>query len=265
MAAKIDIFANDWCEMIFEDKNQKYGAYTLRKDSSKRHVYGLVITTFLFILGFSMPTLIERLVPKRAEIDETVRTLSVVNIEKPKDDIIKELPPPPPPLRNTIKFTPPVIKADKDVNDEEEPKLQQEVVDAKAAVGAVTYDKGTDDVLAPLPTDDKQITEEEAPFTVVEQMPEFPGGTKALLRWISKNLKYPDIAAENGITGTVVVNFVVDTDGGISHVKILRGIDPSCDEEAVRVVKTLPKWKAGKQGGKAVRVYFTLPIKFVLQ
>ena len=266
MSAKIDIFSNDWCELIFEEKNHKYGAYELRKDSAKRHIYGLVITAFLFILGFSAPGLIERFVPKRVEHDTSVRTLQNLNIEKPpEENILKELPPPPPPLRNTIKFTPPVIKPDEQVAEDQEPKLQQEVIDTKAAVGAVTYDKGTDDVAAPLPTDDKQITEEQEAFVVVEQMPEFPGGQKALLRWISKNLKYPDIAAENGITGTVVVNFVVDTDGGISHVKILRGIDPSCDEEAMRVVKSMPQWKAGKQGGKAVRVYYTLPIKFVLQ
>ena len=265
MAAKIDIFSNDWCELIFEEKNHSYGAYNLRMDSSKRHIYGLVITAFLFIVGFSMPSLIERFVPKRVERDVTVRTLSDLKIEKPPENTVPDLPPPPPPLRNTIKFTPPVIKPDEQVAEEEEPKLQQEVIDTKAAVGAVTYDKGTDDVAAPLPTDDKQITDEQEAFVVVEQMPEFPGGQKALLRWISKNLKYPEIAAENGVTGTVVVNFVVDTDGKISHVKILRGIDPSCDEEAMRVVKSMPEWKAGKQGGKAVRVYYTLPIKFVLQ
>jgi protein TonB len=268
MSAKIDIFSDDWCELIFEEKNQKYGAYSLRKDSSKRHIYGLVITAFLFIVGFSMPGLIERFVPKRVDRDVTVRTLSDLNLEKPKEqeNILKELPPPPPPLRNTIKFTPPVIKPDEQVAEEEEPKMQQEVVDAKSAIGAVTYDKGTDDIAAPMPADDKLVTQDEdEPFSVVEQMPEYPGGTKALFQWIYKNIKYPDIAAENGITGTVIVNFVVDVDGKISRVKILRGIDPSCDAEALRVVKALPPWKPGKQGGKPVRVYFTLPIKFTLQ
>jgi protein TonB len=266
MSAKIDIFSTEWLELVFEDKNQKYGAFSLRKESSKRHIYGLLITTFLFVVGFSMPSLIDRFVPKKVEVDVTVRTLSDLKLEKPpEENILKELPPPPPPLRNTIKFTPPVIKPDEEVAEEEEPKLQQEVVDAKAAVGAVTYDQGTDDITAPLPTDDKQVTEEEETFTFVEQMPEYPGGVKALMQWIYKHIKYPDIAQENGITGTVVVNFVVDTDGKISNVKILRGIDPSCDEEAMRVVRALPPWKPGKQGGKAVRVYYTLPIKYVLQ
>jgi protein TonB len=267
MAAKINIYSGEWLNLIFENKNQKYGAFTIRKESSKRHMYGLLITAFLFIAGFSAPKLIDKLVPKTKEVDLTVRTLSDLNLEKPKepDNILKELPPPPPPLRNTIKFTPPVIKPDEQVAEEDEPKMQQEVVDNKAAIGAVTYDKGTDDINAVMPVDDKAIVEEVETFVVVEQMPEFPGGEKALFKWISKNLEYPQIAQENGITGTVVVTFVVDSNGKITLAKVIRGIDPSCDGEALRVINSMPNWKPGKQGGRAVRVYFTLPIKFVLQ
>jgi periplasmic protein TonB len=267
MASKIDIFSSEWCDLIFEEKNQKYGAFTIRKESAKRHIIGLIIVFFVFIVGFSMPKLIDRFVPKRVDKDVTVRTLSDLNLDKPKEqeNILKELPPPPPPLRNTIKFTPPVIKPDEQVSEEEEPKMQTEVIDNKAAIGAVTYDKGTDDVTAPLPTDDKQIVEEEEIFQVVEQMPEYPGGTSALFKWINKNIKYPDIARENGITGVVMVTFVVDGDGSIKKATIARGLDPNCDAEALRVIREMPKWKPGKQGGKPVRVYFTLPIRFVLQ
>ena len=268
MPSKIDIFSSEWCEIIFEEKNQKYGAYSLRKGSAKRHIYGLIITCFVFLVGFSLPGLIERFAPKRIERDVTVRTLSDLNLEKPKEqeNILKELPPPPPPLRNTIKFTPPVIKPDEQVAEEEEPKLQQEVIETKAAIGTVNFDKGTDDVAAPLPTDDKQISGEgDVPFMVVEQMPEFPGGERALLRWLNKNVKYPALAAENGISGRVTVQFVVDSQGAISQIKILGGIGGGCDEEAIRVVSSMPKWKPGKQGGRPVRVYFVLPIKFTLQ
>jgi periplasmic protein TonB len=268
MAAKIDIFSPEWCEIIFDEKNQSYGAFEIRKKSSKRHIYGLIITTFLFAVGFSMPGLIERFAPKSKEVDVTVRTLSDLKLDKPKeeDNILKDLPPPPPPLRNTIKFTPPVIKPDEEVAEEEEPKLQEEVIDAKSAIGTVTFDKGTDDVTAPLPTDDKAVSEEEdVPFVIVEQMPEFPGGERALLKWVGKNLKYPEIAQENGVSGIVVVNFVVEPDGSISNVKVLSGISKDCDEEAKRVISAMPKWKAGKQGGKSVRVFFTVPIRFVLE
>lgn len=99
-------------------------------------------------------------------------------------------------------------------------------------------------------------------FSIVEFMPEFPGGQRGLFKWLSKNVKYPVIAQENGIAGTVFVGFVVDKDGTITNVKVLRPVDPSLDREAVRVVKAMPKWKPGRQRNKNVRVSYTVPIKF---
>ncbi len=107
--------------------------------------------------------------------------------------------------------------------------------------------------------------EEAQVFFIVEEMPEFPGGEAALRRFIADAIKYPVIAQENGIQGKVYVTFVVDKDGGISDAKIARGVDPSLDKEALRVVNSLPKWKPGKQRGKPVRVSYTVPISFVLQ
>ncbi len=101
-------------------------------------------------------------------------------------------------------------------------------------------------------------------FTFVEDYPEFPGGDKALREYILNNIKYPEVARTSGITGTVYVQFVVEKDGSISDVKVVRGIGGGCDEEAVRVVKSMPRWKPGKQRGQPVRVYFTLPIEFKL-
>ncbi|HHW60134.1 MAG: energy transducer TonB [Bacteroidales bacterium] len=101
-------------------------------------------------------------------------------------------------------------------------------------------------------------------FTFVEEYPEFPGGEKALYEYIKNNIRYPEVARTSGITGTVYVQFVVEKDGSISDVKVLRGIGGGCDEEAVRVVKSMPKWKPGKQRGQPVRVYYTLPIDFKL-
>jgi len=103
-------------------------------------------------------------------------------------------------------------------------------------------------------------------FTHVEQMPQFPGGEKALMEFLSKNIKYPEIAQQKGIQGTVVLRFVVDKTGKITNnVTKLRSLDPSCDEEAIRVIKLMPKWKPGKQKGEAVPVYYTLPVRFRLQ
>lgn len=105
---------------------------------------------------------------------------------------------------------------------------------------------------------------EDKPFVTVEQMPYFPGGEAELKKFIDSNLKYPVVAQEEGIQGRVIIRFVVEEDGSISNVNIIRGIDPSCDKEAFRLIKTSPKWNPGKQNGKAVRVYYTLPIIFKL-
>ena len=103
------------------------------------------------------------------------------------------------------------------------------------------------------------------PFIVVEEMPNYPGGDDARIKFITDNVVYPVMAKESNIQGTVYVTFVVEADGSITDVKVLRGIGGGCDEEAVRVVKMMPKWNAGKQSGKSVRVQFNLPIKFTLQ
>ena len=112
------------------------------------------------------------------------------------------------------------------------------------------------------PEDD---TDETPPFIIVQDMPMFPGGTSELMRYLATNIKYPPYAKEAGIQGRVFINFIVETDGSITNVKILRGIGGGCDEEAIRVVKNMPKWKPGMQRGKPVRVPFNLPVKFTLQ
>lgn len=111
--------------------------------------------------------------------------------------------------------------------------------------------------------EEEEIKEAEI-FLVVEEQPTYPGGEEARLKFLRKNLKYPQLARESGIQGSVYLQFVVEPDGSISNIRIVRGIGGGCDEEAIRVVKLMPKWKAGKQRGKAVRVNFTMPIKFVL-
>ena len=116
----------------------------------------------------------------------------------------------------------------------------------------------------PVEVQEEEVVEAEV-FTIVEEMPSYPGGDQKMYEYLGKNIKYPQIARESSIQGRVFVNFVVEPDGSVSNVKVLRGIGGGCDEEAVRVVKSMPKWKAGKQRGKAVRVSYTLPVVFKLQ
>ena len=112
--------------------------------------------------------------------------------------------------------------------------------------------------------EEEEVVEQEI-FQIVEEMPSFPGGEQKLMEYVRKNVKYPQIARESGIKGRVFVSFVVEPDGSVSNVKVLRGIGGGCDEEAMRVVKSMPKWKPGKQRGKAVRVSYMLPVNFQLQ
>jgi protein TonB len=161
-------------------------------------------------------------------------------------------------VKAQIKFVPPVIKPDDEVKDSEEMKSQDLLNEAPIV------DAGQEIVAEPVEV--KQIAQEEEPvFQAVEQMPTFPGGTEEMMKYLGKNTQYPQSAAENGIQGTVYVQFVVDRSGKIADVKVIRGVDPELDKEAVRVARSMPSWLPGKQNGQAVRVAFTMPVKFVLQ
>lgn len=270
MASKINIFSEEWCDLVFEDRNKEYGAYEYRQLSNKRHLRALIAASIFFVLAVSSPVIIKTIIPKSKEKHVEVTTLANLKLEdnKPKEKLIEDLPPPPP-LKSSIKFTPPVIKQDKDVQDEQLPKTQEELQKSNLTISTADV-KGTDEehgkLISEVDENKKNVAGEEVkPFLIVEQMPDFPGGTDELMKFLRNNIQYPQMARETGIQGTVIVQFVVNKDGKISGVKVLRGIGGGCDEEAIRVVKAMPTWKAGKQNGVAVPVYFQLPIKFTLK
>lgn len=184
--------------------------------------------------------------------------------EQPKDIIMEA---PPPLLKSTIKFTPPVIKPDEEVKDTVVIKTQEEVTKASVAISVADVKGSTDEKAVDIADLNKQVVEDtiSQPYVYVEQMPQFPGGDNALHKFISSNLRYPESAIDNGIVGRVFVQFVVNSSGIITSVKVLRGIGGGCDEEAIRVIKSMPKWLPGKQNGSPVRVQFVLPIVFQLQ
>ncbi|MCK7537596.1 MAG: energy transducer TonB [Marinilabiliales bacterium] len=161
-----------------------------------------------------------------------------------------EPPPPPPPPQQTEVIN--IVQNDVDIDDELE--LEDTEADEATQVQIVEF------------TEEEETVDEQEIFLVVEDMPTFQGQEKDAFRvYIQQNLKYPVIAQENGISGRVYVSFVVDRDGSLTNVQVVRGVDPSLDKEAVRVVKSSPKWTPGKQRGRAVRVSFTFPIVFQLQ
>jgi protein TonB len=174
-------------------------------------------------------------------------------------------------VKSSVKFVPPVIKKDDEVKPEEELKSQEELNKTNTAIGAFDV-KGNDEAAGEVLKAKEVIAQPEPPkeeetkvFDVVEQMPSFPGGQSALLQYLSSNIKYPVVAEENGVQGRVIVTFVVEKDGSITDVRVVKSVDPSLDKEAQRVVKSMPKWIPGKQNGSAVRVKYTVPVTFRLQ
>lgn len=162
-------------------------------------------------------------------------------------------PPPPPPA--------PVVTEVLNVVDDDVELEQQEIVTSEDS----QTEAQTQTFVAPVVEEEEEESAQQI-FTVVEEMPDFPdGGLQGLLKFLAKNIKYPVIAQENGIQGRVVCAFVVNKDGSIVDIEVLRGVDPSLDKEAVRVLSTMPKWKPGKQRGKPVRVKYTVPVMFRLQ
>lgn len=260
MAEKINIFSDQWVDIVFQNKNHEYGAYDMRKTSSNRHGKAMLIAVSVFLFAILSPILIKEIQKGLREKDETVRVLKNINLTKPKDkEIPKPITPPPPKVRNTVKFVPPVIKPDEQVP-EETPMINDKINEVKTAIGTEDVSGGTDEPAPVVNT----VAEVEEVFVAVEQMPEFEGGERALMNFINSNIRYPVVALENGIQGRVIVRFAVDKEGAISSVSIIKGIGGGCDEEAVRIVKRMPHWKPGKQGGRAVSVWYTLPIMFTI-
>jgi len=273
--AKVDLCSQEWCSIVFEGKNQAYGAYKMRKTSAKRHNLAMLWLVIIALLAFALPTLIQMAKPKQKDVNTMVTQLSAldkpkvkqkefkkIEMEKPKEQLVK----------SSIKFTAPVIKKDTEVKEQDEMKSQKELTESKVTISIADV-KGNDEKNGKDIADLKKIVTQEAPkddednkvFDMVEVQPSFPGGQGEMMSWISSHLKYPAIAAENGIEGKVIVQFVVGKNGAIRDATIARALNPSCDKEALRVVNAMPRWLPGKQNGKEVSVKFTLPITFKLQ
>lgn len=268
-------------DMVFEDRNKSYGAFFLRSNYSKYLTRALTIGTLIFgsIVGgawgynkYIVPNL-DKEELRTVEIDLE----ALKEVEEPEDE--PDLPPPPPPEPPPpppeiaqVKFLPPEPKADDEVEIEEPPPKVEEVEKAVISTKTVEGDEAISN-FAPPPPPPPAITKpaglgkakEEEIFTTVEQNPEFPGGISEMYKYIGTNIKYPSAAQRANVSGKVFVKFVVEKDGSIGDITVLKGIGFGCDEEATRVIKSMPKWSPGRQNGRNVRVYYTMPINFQLQ
>lgn len=267
------ILNSDYLDILFEGRNKNYGGYELRKKYPNRMRNALIIGLSIIAMIIAYP-IIASLIPHRA-VEKPIANLKEVTLAEPPPIDPKKPPPPPPPseppppAKPTVQFTPPVIKKDEEVREEEKPAEVKELKEAAAGIETKAGDpNGIDPGIVDNPNPGNGAVETPPPpqiFQFVEQMPEFPGGQDQLLRYLSEHIRYPDQAREAGIEGKVTVKFVVNEDGDISDAQVLRGIGGGCDQEALRVVKSMPKWKPGKQNGRAVKVYFTLPVTFRLE
>jgi len=273
--AKIDLIDNSWVDLVFEGKNQAYGAYQLRKNTGKRNLWSIfimLIAAALIAAVVGANAIISAASEGDAEIAADVN-LSALAEKKPeveeKAPVKVEEAKPVEQVKSSIKFVPPVVKEDKDVHEDKELKSQDELNETKTAIGGFDVKGNTDDADAQVLKAVEEVAQpepkpaEDKIFDVVEQQPTFKEGD--VRAWLGRNMQYPPVAAENGIQGRVVVGFVVERDGSISHVQVLRGVDPSLDKEAVRVVKSMPKWNPGMQNGSPVRVKYNVPVQFKLQ
>jgi protein TonB len=275
--SKIDLVSHEWADIVFEGRNQKYGGYVLRKNTSKRNVMAVLLVIAAGILAYLGLTIARTIEANRQVENTQAIELSALN-EKKKEakKIEKEVVKVEPEkviekVKSSVKFTPPVIKKDSEVKEDNQLDLEK-VEKTNVTIGAFDV-QGNDEVGGEVLKAKEEIAQPEPPkheeenkvFDVVEQMPSFPGGQAALMQWLNSNMNYPTIAAENGVQGRVIVQFVVEKDGSVTDVHVAKSVDPSLDKEASRVVKAMPKWIPAKQNGSAVRVKYTVPVTFKLQ
>lgn len=264
------IFSDSWIEIIFQSRNKDYGAYKLRKSSGRYVIIAALISTAVFSVGLASPIIIRSLGLDKLKKEEKIKVVEVTELLAPPPIDPNEPPPPPveppPPLKTTIKFTPPEIVKDEEVTEEDEPPSQEELKDVEAGAETVEGDTAGVDYSLLEVTGNDVLGDPDAEkiFQIVEQQPEFPGGEKELMKYLG-SIKYPEIARENDIEGSVYIRFVVEKNGEVSNVEVAKGADKILNEAAMAHVKKMPAWKPGKQNGKEVRVQYIVPIKFTLQ
>ena len=271
MAKDINLTSQEWCDIVFEGKNQDYGAYKIRRGTSNRSVFSLIIILGLVVFLAFLPALVETV---KAAVTKPSDGLTEANIitkldnleDKPEENLASQQEaPPPPPMKATIQFTPPEI-VESDQMTEDDGLFVDKVKDSKLDISFINNEDGVEDGVAPEDLLEHRVIVEAKEFIhdIVDKEPQFPGGESAMMDFIRKNLVYPPAAVEYHIQGTVNVRFVVNSSGKVSFDRVLGKADKYLQDEAVRVVKTMPNWIPGERDGKKVSSYFIIPIRFVL-
>lgn len=280
MAKDVDLSSKEWCDIVFDGKNKEYGAYQLRATSVKRHTKALLSVVIVLALILTAIILVMTGVFKSADEDINAKNEQEEVVMAPEDIPeeeeqmdIPEQKPEEVQAEEEVAATQAVteVKIVETVDKDREVKDQEQVLENTAQLGADDH-KGVEDVNRDRVV--KEVVEvkpvekpkEEGPLSVamVEQKPSFPGGESAMYKWLQDNIIYPAAASEEGVQGKVTVQFIVEKDGSITHVQVVRGKHPALDAEAARVIRKMPRWTPGRNNGQPVRVTYHLPVQFKL-
>lgn len=270
LGSKIDLFGNEWLDVVFDQKNKNYGAYALRRQSSSNTTKALFISGTLFVLLFLSPKIIN-LIKGTGTIEGKTDRTTVVKVQPPPF-VNPEIPPPaavePPPAKQSqIAFRPPIVVEDDQVTDND-PVQIKDLVDAAPGQRSVIGDpdgaiviegpagKGPQGAAA---AEDHTVYDL---FESLEVQPTYPGGMDKFYKYLAKAIRYPAMAQDNNIQGKVFVSFIIEKNGSLTDIRIQKELGYGTDEEAIRVLKSSPKWMPGIQNGKAVRVKYNIPISF---
>ena len=284
MAREVNLSSREWCDLVFEGKNKDFGAYVIRTESTKRHnlavLWALIGAVAVAALSFGLMKVNQYLEERRLAALRDQKTFIVdfkpeAEEQQPEQQIIEpEEPEVVEEVLSSVKVTELQIVEDDKVRPEDEILTQEEIEETNKAFGQTNVDGGRDErdqfqtavsaVVVETPVEKPKETVVQV-FRSVEQMPQFPGGEAALMKYLQSHINYPPMAVENGVQGRVVVQFVVDKTGKVGEVVVVRNVDKDLDKEAVRVCKSLPKFTPGRQNGQAVAVWYTLPVTFKLQ
>ncbi|MCL2327669.1 MAG: energy transducer TonB [Bacteroidetes bacterium] len=257
-----DLYSPQWLEITFNKRNKNYGAYELRNDSSNRHIKAIIIVFFVGLFAIFLPKIVETITwpTEDTPTEEGENKTTAINMadDLPKEETVAvEYTPPPPIVVQMVKVTVIEITPD-DLADTM--KTAQKIAQINQIFGNQNVDTGK--VFVPEPPPPPPIVEPE----VVERYPDIkaepPGGMPALMKFLGERLRYPQDALDDNVSGTVIVEFVVKADGTIGNVQVIKKVHPSLDQEAVRVVKLMEKWKPGSSNKVAVSSYFQLPVQF---
>lgn len=276
MESKNDLYRSEWLELVFAGRNKEYGAYELRQHNALTTLKGLFLGSALIVAGLIGPFIYSKLNSQDKVIklpgDEVITITEYTLPDKFKD-------PEPSPAKRVVqesvkipvlKFVPLKIVSAPDVK-AEIPSIAELQANAIGPETVVTEPHaGVLNATEINPAGDGQgvadhtVSNEPVGMSMLEKYPEFPGGQDAFNKYISRNLRYPMMARENSISGRVFVSFIIEKNGSLSNIQVVRGIGGGCDDEAVRVLKNSPSWAAGMQNGQKVRVAYTIPIFFQL-